>query len=44
MVITDSELEWYPNYVEMVANRPYGDNYVQVNPITEGDKRRQVAV
>ena len=28
----------------MATNRPYGDNAIRVNAMTEGDKRRQAAV
>ena len=28
----------------MSTNRPYGDNAIRVNAMTEGDKRRQAAV
>ena len=28
----------------MVTNRPYGENAIQVNAMTAGDKRRQVGV
>ena len=44
MVLIDNELEWDPYDEEMAANRPYGDNAVQVKSMTVGDKRRWVAV
>ena len=28
----------------MATNRPYRENYVQINSITEGDRRQQVEV
>ena len=44
MVLTDSVIEWDPQLVEISTNRPYEDNYIRVNAITAGDKRRWVAV
>ena len=44
MVLTDSEIEWDPHVLEMATNRPYGENYIRVNSMVEGDKRIKVAV
>ena len=44
MVLTDSETEWDPHEVEMAANRPYGENVVQLNATTEGEKRLRMEV
>ena len=38
MVITYSEIKWDPHGVEMATNRPYVDNDIRVDAMTEGDK------
>ena len=44
MVLTDSEIGWDTNGVEMATKRLYGDNAIRVNDMKAGDKRRRMAV
>ena len=44
MVLTDIEIEWDLQGLEMATNRPYGDNAIRVNSMATGDKRLRVEV
>lgn len=45
IVLTDGELQWNPAGVRMNSNRPYGDNFAQVESVRrENGRRRDVPV